>query len=137
MKTLELINKIENQQLKKNIPNLSVGDTVLLGMIIQEGNKQRLQPYEGTILAKNHQGINATINVRKIFQGISIERIFLIHSPSLQKIEVIRHSKVRRAKLYYLTTRLGKTARLVQRFDKVTKLISVSCLENERSIDCK
>jgi large subunit ribosomal protein L19 len=118
MKTLELINKIENQQLKKNIPNLAVGDTVLLGMIIQEGNKQRLQPYEGTILAKNHQGINATINVRKIFQGVSIERIFLIHSPSLQKIEVIRHSKVRRAKLYYLTTRLGKTARLVQRFDK-------------------
>lgn len=118
MKTLELMKKIESQQLKKNLPSLAVGDTVRLGMIIQEGNKQRLQPYEGTIFAKKNEGLNATINVRKIFQGVSIERIFLIHSPAIQKIEVIRNSKVRRAKLYYLTNRVGKTARLVQRFEK-------------------
>jgi large subunit ribosomal protein L19 len=118
MKTLELIKKIEIFQLKNDIPKIAVGDTVKIGILIQEGNKQRVQPYEGTVLAKNNSGVNSAITVRKIFQGISIERIFLIHSPSIQTIEVLRNSKVRQSKLYYLRDRIGKTARLTQRFPK-------------------
>jgi len=119
MKTLELIKKIEILQIKNNIPEISVGDTVKINIFIQEGNKQRIQPYEGTVLAKNNSGINSSITVRKIFQGISIERIFLIHSPSIQTIEILRNSKIRRSKLYYLRDRIGKNARLTQRFTKL------------------
>lgn len=118
MKTLELIQKIENYQLKKDLPKMSIGDTVVVGIIIQEGNKQRIQPYEGTIIAKTSTGINTSITVRKVFQGVSIERIFLVHSPSIRTIEVKRNSKVRRSKLYYLRDLVGKNARLVQRFAK-------------------
>ena len=123
MKTITkaLIQKIENDQLKKDLPKLEVGDIVKFGTLIQEGNKQRVQQYEGTIIAKANTGINTTVTVRRIFQGISIERIFLIHSPAIEKIEVIRKSKVRRAKLFYLRNRVGKTARLVQRFNKVAE----------------
>lgn len=120
MKTLELIEKIENLQLKTDLPTISVGDTVKVGILIQEGNKQRIQPYEGTVLAKNNSGVNSAITVRKIFQGVSIERIFLIHSPSIKTIDVLRNSKVRRSKLYYLRERIGKNARLTQRFSKNT-----------------
>lgn len=118
MKTTELIQKIENYQIKKDLPTIEVGDIAKIGIIIQEGNKQRVQPYEGTVIAKANTGINKTVTIRRVFQGISIERIFLLHSPSIQNIEIIRKSKVRRAKLYYLRDRVGKNARLVQRFQK-------------------
>jgi large subunit ribosomal protein L19 len=118
MKTIELIKKIDNYQIKKNVPTIDVGDIVVVGILIQEGTKQRLQPYEGTVIARKKNGLNSSMTVRRIFQGISIERIFLLHSPSIQKVDVIRQSKVRRAKLYYLTNRIGKNARLVQRFLK-------------------
>ena len=118
MKTFKLIKKIENFQLKKNLPIIAVGDTVKVGILIQEGNKQRVQPYEGTVLAKKNSGINSAITVRKIFQGVSIERIFLLHSPAIETIEILRNSKVRRSKLYYLRNRIGKNARLMQRFPK-------------------
>ena len=101
---------------------IAVGDTVIIGVRIQEGNKQRIQPYEGTVIAKANTGVNTAITVRRVFQGVSIERIFLIHSPSLENISVVRNSKVRRAKLYYLRNRIGKTARLVQRFSKSQEL---------------
>lgn len=118
MKTTQLISQIENDQKKRNLPILRVGDLVRIGMIIQEGNKQRIQPYEGVIFSKANTGINLTITVRRIFQGISIERLFLVHSPAIQKIEILRNSKVRRAKLYYLRNLIGKNARLVQSFTK-------------------
>lgn len=121
MKTTELIKKIETYQLKTDLPKISIGDTVVVGILIQEGNKQRVQPYEGTVIAKTNSGINTAITVRKIFQGVSIERIFLIHSPAIQAIEVKRNSKVRRSKLYYLRNLIGKNARLVQRFEKPTE----------------
>lgn len=117
MKTKQLINQIDKYQIKSNLPIVAVGDIVRIGILIQEGSKQRVQPYEGTIIAKKNTGINTAITVRRVFQGISIERIFLINSPLIQKIEIIRHSKVRRSKLYYLRNRLGKNARLVQRFE--------------------
>ena len=118
MKITELVQKIENYQIKQDLPKIEVGDIARIGIIIQEGNKQRVQPYEGTVIAKMNTGINTAITIRRIFQGISIERIFLLHSPAIQTIEIIRNSKVRRAKLFYLRNRVGKNARLVQRFNK-------------------
>lgn len=114
-----LISKIDNYQIKKDIPKLQIGDIARFGILIQEGNKQRVQQYEGTIIAKANSGINKNVTVRRVFQGVSIERILFVHSPAIAKIEVIRNSKVRRAKLYYLRNRIGKTARLVQKFGKV------------------
>lgn len=118
MKTKQLIQQIENYQIKQNLPKIEVGDIAKIGILIQEGNKQRVQPFEGTVIAKANTGINSAVTVRRIFQGISIERIFLLHSPTIQNIEIIRNSKVRRAKLFYLRNRVGKNARLVQRFSK-------------------
>lgn len=122
MKTKYLIQQIENYQIKKNLPKIEVGDIAKIGIIIQEGNKQRVQPFEGTVIAKINTGINSAVIIRRIFQGVSIERIFLLHSPSIQTIEIIRNSKVRRAKLFYLRNRVGKDGRLVQRFTKTSDL---------------
>nr|WQA10885.1 ribosomal protein S19 [Streptosarcina sp. YL-2023a] len=117
MKLQELVNRIEAHQLKSNLPLISVGDTVKLGVLIQEGNKQRVQPYEGTVIAQHRAGLNTSITVRRIFQGVGVERIFAIHSPCIQNIQVIRRAKVRKAKLYYLRDRVGKGTRLKERFD--------------------
>ncbi len=113
--------EIENlrQQLNKpDLPEIYVGDTVKVGVKIQEGGKERIQPYEGVVIAKRHGSINATITVRKIFQGVGVERVFLIHSPRIASIKVLRRGKVRRAKLYYLRDRVGKATRVKQRFDR-------------------
>ncbi|VXD13505.1 50S ribosomal subunit protein L19 [Planktothrix serta PCC 8927] len=113
--------EIENlrQQLNRSdLPEIYVGDTVKVGVKIQEGGKERIQPYEGVVIAKRHGSINATITVRKIFQGVGVERVFLIHSPRIASIKVLRRGKVRRAKLYYLRDRIGKATRVKQRFDR-------------------
>ncbi len=114
----ELIRTFEEAQLKKTIPELYVGDTVRVGVRISEGNKERVQPYEGVVIAKRHGGINQTITVRRIFQGIGVERVFLVHSPQVASIKVERRGKVRRAKLFYLRERVGKATRVKQRFDR-------------------
>lgn len=116
LKTQQTIDKIEKNFLKKDIPVLKIGDSVKIGVKIIEGNKERVQFYEGTIIAKKNSSINTTITVRKILQGIGIERVFLIHSPKLDSITVLRSSKVRRAKLYYLRNLRGKASRLKQTF---------------------
>lgn len=113
----KLIEKIESNQFKIDLPNLEVGDTVRIGVLIQEGNKERIQPYEGTLIAKRTAGFNTTITVRRVFQGIGVERVFSIHSPNLKNFEVLKRSKVRRAKLYYLRDRIGKGTRLVPKLD--------------------
>ena len=110
------IQSVENNFLKKNLPTLKIGDNVKVGVKIIEGNRERVQFYEGTIIAKKNSLINTTITVRKILQGIGIERIFLIHSPKIDSIEVLRSSKVRRSKLYYLRKLRGKASRLKQTF---------------------
>jgi large subunit ribosomal protein L19 len=115
MKIKQLVQMIEKDQLKTELPQISIGDTVKVGVLIQEGNKQRVQPYEGTVIAQHKAGLNSTITVRRIFQGIGVERIFAIHSPCLKNIEVIRQAKVRKAKLYYLRDRVGKATRLKQK----------------------
>ena len=114
----EIIKTFEEAQQNKKLPEIYVGDTVRVGVRISEGNKERFQPYEGVVIAKRHGGINQTITVRRIFQGIGVERIFLVHSPQVASIKVERRGKVRRAKLFYLRERVGKATRVKQRFDR-------------------
>lgn len=110
MKKLEEYNK---KQLKKDLPEIRPGYTVKVYQKIKEDDKQRIQVFEGLVIAKKHgRGINATITVRKISQGIGVERIFPIHSPVIEKIEVVKKGKVRRAKLYYIRKKSAKEARL-------------------------
>ena len=113
-----LIKGFEDEQLKKELPEIYVGDTVKVGVKITEGNKERVQPYEGVVIAKRHGGINQTITVRRIFQGIGVERVFMLHSPQVASLKVERRGKVRRAKLFYLRDRVGKATRVKQRFDR-------------------
>jgi large subunit ribosomal protein L19 len=116
LNTQQTIKNIESQFLKTNLPTIRIGDNVKIGVKIIEGNKERVQFYEGTIIAKKNSSINTTITVRKFLQGIGIERVFLIHSPKIDSITVLRSSKVRRAKLYYLRDLKGKASRLKQTF---------------------
>jgi large subunit ribosomal protein L19 len=125
MKGAEIIRSIETeeinrvkQELNKQLPEIYVGDTVRVGVRIKEGTKERVQPYEGTVIAMRNGGINETITVRRVFQGVGVERVFLIHSPRIATIQVMRRGKVRRAKLYYLRDRVGKATRVKQRFDR-------------------
>ena len=115
-----IIRAVEAKHLKSDIPQIYVGDTVKVGVRIQEGGKERTQPYEGTVISmsKGNGGISATITVRKVFQGVGVERVFLIHSPRIESIKVIRRGSVRRAKLYYLRDRVGTVTRVKQRFDR-------------------
>ena len=102
-----------NKDQEKKLPELEPGDTIKVHQKIKEGDKERIQIFEGIIIAKKHgKGIPGTMTVRKVIDGIGVERVFPIHSPSIDKIEVLRHGKVRRAKLYYLRTAKGKKARL-------------------------
>ena len=114
--TQETIKNVENSFLKDDLPLLRIGDSLRVGVKIIEGNKERVQFYEGTIIAKKNTSINTTFTVRKILQGIGIERIFLLHSPKIESIDVLRSSKVRRSKLYYLRNLKGKAGRLKQLF---------------------
>ena len=113
-----LIKEFEDEQLKKELPEIYVGDTVKVGVKITEGNKERVQPYEGVVIAQRHGGLNKTITVRRIFQGIGVERVFMLHSPQVASLKVERRGKVRRAKLFYLRDRVGKATRVKQRFDR-------------------
>lgn len=118
MSVQEIIRDIEAEQLKTDLPTIYVGDTVKVGVKIKEGEKYRVQPYEGVVISKRNGGINETITVRKVFQGVGVERVFLLHSPRIDSIKVMRRGKVRRAKLYYLRNRVGKATRIKQRFDR-------------------
>ena len=111
----QIIQEIEAPYLKQNIPQMDVGDTVKVFFKIKESGKERTQGYEGVIIKKTGHTINKTITVRRVFQGIGIERVFPIHSPRVEKITVQRRGKVRRAKLYYLRARSGKATRIKER----------------------
>nr|YP_009509356.1 ribosomal protein L19 [Gracilaria vermiculophylla]AXI97006.1 ribosomal protein L19 [Gracilaria vermiculophylla]QXU75210.1 ribosomal protein L19 [Gracilaria vermiculophylla]WDZ68008.1 ribosomal protein L19 [Gracilaria vermiculophylla] len=110
------INEIEKEFEKKSIPSIDVGDSIKMSILIQEGNKQRIQNIEGVIIAKHKSQLSTTITVRKIVQSIGVERVYLIHSPLIQNIKIIKKSKIRRAKLYYLRSRSGKATRLKTKF---------------------
>ena len=109
---MDIIRAIEAKQIKENAENFSVGDTVKVFFKIVEGTTERVQVFEGIVIAKNNGGIRRTFTVRKISYGVGVERIFPLHSPRIEKIEVIRRGRVRRAKLYYLRSRVGKAAKV-------------------------
>ena len=113
----EIMGTIKGKFLKKEIPNIQIGDSVKIGVKIIEGERERIQFYEGTVIDRKNSSINTTITVRKVLQGIGVERIFLIHSPKVDSISILRSSKIRRAKLYYLRNLRGKASRLKQKFN--------------------
>ena len=108
----EIIKKIEAEQLKENAPEFNVGDTVRVHAKIKEGNSERIKVFEGTVLKKQGGGVRATFTVRKTSNGIGVEKTWPIHSPHVEKVEVVRRGKVRRAKLNYLRKRVGKAAKV-------------------------
>jgi len=108
---MDIIKSIEHEQMKNKIPALKVGDTVKVHQRIKEGNRERIQVFEGIIIKKQGGGVNATFTVRRVAYGVGVEKTFLIHSPMVEKVELVRVGKARRAKLYYLRDRLGKSAK--------------------------
>ena len=108
---MDIIKSIEHAQLKNKIPDLHVGDTIRVHQRIKEGNRERIQVFEGIIIKKQGGGVNATFTVRRVAYGVGVEKTFLIHSPMVEKVEVVRVGKARRAKLYYLRDRVGKSAK--------------------------
>ena len=108
---MDIIKSIEHEQMKSKIPYLKVGDTVKVHVRVKEGNRERIQVFEGIVIKKQGGGVNATFTVRKTSYGVGVEKTFLIHSPAVEKVEVIRVGKARRAKLYYLRDRVGKAAK--------------------------
>ena len=111
---MDLIAKLTESQLKKDAVNFEVGDTVRVHAKIKEGNRERIQVFEGTVIAMKHGGIQETFTVRRVSYGVGVEKAFPVHSPNLEKVEVVRKGKVRRAKLYYLRNRVGKAAKVKQ-----------------------
>ena len=112
---MNIIDTIEREQLRADIPKFAPGDSVKVHVKVVEGGKERIQVYEGVVTRKSHGGLRETFIVRKISGGVGVERTFPVHSPMLAKIEVLRKGKVRRAKLYYLRERSGKSARIEER----------------------
>ncbi len=110
--THDLIRDIEKQFMKSDLPQIDPGDSVKVKIKIKEGTKERIQAYEGLVIKLRGAGINKTVTVRRVFQGVGVERVFLLHSPKVESIQVLRKGSVRRAKLYYLRQRTGKAARI-------------------------
>jgi len=111
----KLINAIEQEQLKSDVPDFSPGDTIVVQVRVKEGERERLQAYEGVVIAKRNRGLNSAFTVRKISHGEGVERVFQTHSPAVADIQVKRRGDVRRAKLYYLRERSGKSARIKEK----------------------
>ena len=109
---MDALKQISNSSLKSEAPVINVGDTVKVHVRITEGDKSRIQVFEGTVIAKKHGGIHEPFTVRRVAHGCGIERVFPVHSPVVEKVEVVRSGKVRRAKLYYLRDRVGKAAKV-------------------------
>jgi large subunit ribosomal protein L19 len=110
-----IIEQLEQEQMKKDIPDFSPGDTVVVQVKVKEGNRERLQAFEGVVIAKRNRGVNSAFTVRKISHGEGVERVFQTHSPAIAAIELKRRGDVRRAKLYYLRDRSGKSARIKEK----------------------
>jgi large subunit ribosomal protein L19 len=111
----DLIKEIEREQLRADRPDFSPGDTVKVLYLVREGQKERIQAFEGICIARKHGGVDETFTVRKISSGVGVERIFPLHAPTVKGVEVVRRGKVRRAKLYYLRGRRGKAARITEK----------------------
>lgn len=114
---MNIMDVVEKEQLRTDLPELFVGDTLRVHLKVVEGGKERIQAFEGVLIARKGKGIRGTITVRRVTFGIDVERVFPLHSPKIQKIEVVSHGKVRRAKLYYLRGKVGKKGRIKARDD--------------------
>ncbi len=112
---MDLMKALKDQYLKPELPEMNVGDTVRVHVKIKEGSRERIQVFEGTIIAKKHGGLEETITVRRLSYGVGCEKVFPVHSPHIVKVETVRRGKVRRAKLYYLRDRMGKSAKVRER----------------------
>ena len=112
---MDIIKAITAEQIRTDLPELLIGDTVKLYVKVKEGTRERVQMFEGTVISKKHGGIQETFTVRRVSYGVGVERTFPVNSPLIDKIEVVRHGKVRRAKLYYLRDRVGKAAKVKER----------------------
>ena len=112
---MDLIQELNKERLANEVTTVKVGDTVRVHVKVKEGSRERIQVFEGTVIAKKHGGINETITVRRISYGVGVEKVFPVHSPSIDKIEVVRSGAVRRAKLYYLRGRVGKGAKVKEK----------------------
>ena len=112
---MNLIEKLDQQNMKETLPQLNVGDTVRVHVKIKEGARERIQVFEGTIIAKKHGGVEQTITVRRLSYGVGVEKVFPVHSPNIVNVETVRRGKVRRAKLYYLRDRVGKAAKVKEK----------------------
>jgi len=129
----QIIQEIEAPLIKDNVPVMNIGDTVKVFVKIVEGNKERTQGYEGVIIKRRGSGVGETITVRRVFQGIGIERVFLIHSPRVEKITVQRRGHVRRAKLYYLRKRTGKATRIKEKVTGKKELAPTAAAASEKA----
>jgi len=127
---MDIIKSIEHEQLKNTIPNLKIGDTVRVHQRIKEGNRERIQVFEGIIIKKQNGGLNATFTVRRVAYGVGTEKTFLIHSPMVEKVEVVRVGKARRAKLYYLRDRVGKAAKTKENIGARIETTEISLKED-------
>ena len=112
---MDIITNLTKDQIRTDLPAFNVGDTVKIHVKIKEGSRERIQTFEGTVIAKKHGGINETFTVRRISYGVGVERTFPVNSPKIAKIEVTRRGKVRRAKLYYLRDRVGKASKVKEK----------------------
>ena len=112
---MDLMKALTSQYMKEELPQMNVGDTVRVHVKIKEGTRERVQVFEGTIIARKHGGIEESITVRRLSYGVGCEKVFPVHSPNIVKVETVRRGKVRRAKLYYLRNRLGKAAKVQER----------------------
>lgn len=112
---MDLLKAVSSKYMKEELPTMNVGDTVRIHVKIKEGSRERIQVFEGTIIARKHGGIEETITVRRLSYGVGCEKVFPVHSPSIVKVETVRRGKVRRAKLYYLRDRMGKAAKVKER----------------------
>lgn len=118
---MNLIEAIESEQLKNAYPEVAIGDFVKVHLKIKEGNRERVQVFEGTVIARKGSGLSETLTVRRLSYGVGIERILPIHSPKIDKIEIVRKGRVRRAKLYYLRERVGKAAKVREKLTNKSK----------------
>jgi len=127
---MDIIKSIEHEQLKNKIPALRVGDTVKVHQRIKEGNRERIQVFEGIIIKKQGGGVNATFTVRRISYGVGVEKTFMVHSPMVEKVELVRVGKARRAKLYYLRDRIGKAAKTKEKIGARIENVEITVKED-------
>ena len=134
----EILNGVAQQYMKENFPEFQVGDSVKVTVLIREGNKERNQRFEGTVIAVKGGGINKSFTVRRIFQGVAIERTFMVHSPKVADLKVVRKGKTRRAKLYYMRQRIGtKASRLKEDSSRIARDFKEKLIKQEQEQKAK